>query len=103
MPAIYKGDIGLFRLALHEAGFKFQHTPSIFNDDCKSEPKLPGRRLKLWFADKVFEAPQAQQRRLEKSLRELFGDRIVKMYFILGSTAYHRYSNGKSLCIKLNS
>lgn len=93
----FYGDTGLFRLALLEAGFKWQATrASIFNDYRKHGQF---RRLKLWFATEVFDAPQAQQRKLEKSLRELFGTRIEHMEFIKGGIG--RTPGWKSLTIKL--
>ena len=99
MARIFKGDIGLFRLALLEAGFENASKRIIFNDDSKAKPKQPFRRLKLWAADDINRASQKKQWKLEKSLRELFGDRIITMYFIPGSQwARMPYP---SLCIKL--
>lgn len=100
----YRGDIGLFRLALKEAGFDQPQYRSIFNDDSKAKTKTGIRRLKLWFATDVFDAPQKQQRKLEKSLRELFehtGKEILCMYFVQNSTPYGMLGGAKSLCIKL--
>jgi len=100
MPrARYYGDTGLFRMALDEAGFEHAANRTIFNDDSKAKPKRNTRRLKLWSAVDVFDAPQKQQRKLELALRELFGDRILAMYFAEGSI--WRWSDDKSLCIKL--
>jgi hypothetical protein len=99
----FKGDIGLFRLALVEAGFNDLAKDIIFNDDSNAKPKTGVRRLKLWFATEVFNAPQKQQLRLEKSLRELFehvGKEILCMYFVQNSTPYGGFGS-KSLCIKL--
>lgn len=101
MARTFKGDIGLFRLALVEAGFESQSTCLIFNDDSKAKPKAPTRRLKLWFAKAVFDAPQKQQKKLEKSLRELFGERIISMYFVPGAHSWYAPKGDKSLCIKL--
>jgi len=92
------GDTGKFRQALLSAGFVNRAKSTIFNDNSKAKPQQPTRRLKLWFADDVFSSPQKKQKKLEKALRELFGDRIIKMYFT------HSPSYGaqfKSLCIKL--
>lgn len=90
-----RGDIGLFRSALLLAGFFHQSEGSIFNDYRKKEGF---RRLKLWFAGSVFEASQEQQKALEGYLREVFGDRILSMYFTStpcwSAAAY-------SLCIRL--
>jgi hypothetical protein len=96
----YRGDTGLFRAALDAAGFKSASdtydSRHIFNDNSKDHLR---RRLKLWFADAVFEAPQKQQRKLERELRARFGDRILAMYFTQSPTWY-RYG-GHSLCIRL--
>jgi hypothetical protein len=90
----FRGDTGLFRSALMLAGFFPQAECSIFNDNHKSG----GRRLKLWFADSVFKAPQEQQKALEKELRAVFGDRIKTMYFV--DAPYWVWCT-KSLCIQL--
>ena len=94
----YRGDIGLFRACLMMSGFCVSAGSSIFNDDSKAKPKKGTRRLKLWFADSVYEAPQEQQWALEGFLREAFGDRIIKMEFIPGGWC----DDWKSLCIKLH-
>lgn len=91
-----KGDLGLFRGALLLSGFFQRSESSMFNDDSKAKPKQPTRRLKLWFAEAVFEAPLEQQWALEHWLREAFGDRILSMYF---TTSWYRRSH--ALCIKL--
>ena len=96
----YKGDTGKFRRALFYAGFDANFT-SIFNDYCKAKPKTSKRRLKLWWATSVFEAPQKQQRLLERLLRDAFGDRIDSMYFVQNSTVAGMIADCKSLCIKL--
>ncbi len=99
MARIFKGDIGLFRLALVEAGFENASKRIIFNNDSKAKPKTGVRRLKLWSADDINRASQKKQWKLEKSLRELFGERIVSMYFHPGSRwARMPYP---ALCIKL--
>ncbi len=98
----YRGDNGRFRQALMESGFTSRATSSIFNDNSKARPSTNVRRLKLWFADAVFNAPQQQQRKLERALRKQFGDRIISMYFIPGAHSWYRPDDGtKSLCIKL--
>jgi len=89
----HRGDAGLFRSALLLAGFFERSECSIFNDKSKNF-----RRLKLWFADSVFNAPQEQQQALEKLLREAFGDRILCMYF---QPSYARWQPLWSLCIRL--
>ena len=90
---IHRGDTGLFRSALLLAGFWQQSEGLIFNDRSHAEPT---RRLKLWFADSVFNAPLEQQA-LEGLLREAFGDRITEMEFIPGGWN----QDWKSLTIRL--
>lgn len=91
----YRGDNGLFRGALILSGFFNRSEAQIFNDKHKDG----SRRLKLWFADAVFEAPQVQQRALEKLLREAFGDRILNMYFTAAQHSW--YAKSRALCIQL--
>lgn len=86
-------DIGKFRAALLLAGFFEQAECMIYNDKNKGF-----RRLKLWFGTSVFNASQKQQQVLEKLLRELFGDRILSMYFIEG---YAPWRISRALCIRL--
>jgi hypothetical protein len=90
-----KGDTGLFRGALLLAGFLNASEQTIFNDFRKIEGF---RRLKLWFADSVADAPQEQQRALQQALVEAFGDRIISMYFV---EAHRWYGERNSLCIRL--
>ncbi len=86
-----QSDSGKFRTALKRAGFN--NDGQIFSD-----PRKNTRRLKMWFASAVFESSPKQQQVLEKSLKELFGDRYLTGYFI-----QRRYwtGNGKALCIRL--
>lgn len=91
----HRGDIGLFRSALLLAGFFNQSEGTIFNDFRKIEGF---RRLKLWFADSVFNASQEQQKALEGYLREAFGDRILSMYF---TSTPGWFGGAYSLCIRL--
>jgi len=98
MPKAYRGDIGNFRACLQSAGFHgLAENASIYNDDRKCKPKLPGRRLKLWSANQVYESSPNRQLVLEAALRNSFKDRIISMYFT------KNIYGGKSLCIKLNS
>jgi hypothetical protein len=90
-----KGDLGLFRGALLLSGFFQRSESSMFNDNHKDG----SRRLKLWFADAVFDAPQKQQRELEHWLREAFGDRILSMYFTAPRASW--YPRSRALCIQL--
>lgn len=85
-----QSDSGKFRIALKRAGFK--DDGQVFSD-----PRKDTRRLKLWFAGSVFDAPRKQQLVLEKSLKELFGDRYLTGYFIRHAWG----TNSKSLCIRL--
>lgn len=90
----HRGDIGLFRSALLLAGFFYQSEGSIFNDNWKDG----SRRLKLWFSDGIFGASQEQQKVLEGYLREVFGNRILSMYF---TSTPGWFGDNKSLCIRL--
>ena len=96
MAKVYKGDTGKLRQALDAANLAPYWThDTIFNDNSKDGKH---RRLKLWFAQHIFEASQKQQRKLEQELRNAFGKRILSMYFV----KRHEYTGGgKSLCIKL--
>lgn len=91
----HRGDIGLFRSALLLAGFFYQSEGTIFNDYRKKEGF---RRLKLWFSDGIFGASQEQQKALEGYLRDVFGDRILSMYF---TSTPGWLGDNKSLCIRL--
>lgn len=86
-------DIKLFRAALLLSGFFERSECLIFNDKRNNF-----RRLKLWFASAVFDAPQKQQKALEQLLRDAFGDRILSMYFI---PAERWHGAPWSLCIRL--
>ncbi len=91
----FRGDTGLFRAALVEAGFLRTAETLIFNDDSKCHTR---RRLKLWMGTAVFDAPQERQQQLEKGLRKRFGKRILSMYFVQQP---YWVGAGYSLCIKL--
>jgi len=101
MQKHFRGDIGLFRAALKRAGFVANGM--MFNDDSKANPKKPTRRLKMWFADTVFEAPQYRQEALAACLHSVFGERITKMEFIAGGRGLQSGRAGlwKSLTIHL--
>lgn len=43
------------------------------------------RKIKLWLANDVFDAPRAQQVRLEQHLRENYGDKYIGGYFVRGA------------------
>ena len=91
----YKGDIGAFRKALDECGLG-NHYANFYNDN--SVAGLKRRRLKCSSAKAVFNAPQRTQRKLERKLKEAFGQRWISAYFI--KQPYY-CGEGKQLCIKL--
>lgn len=43
------------------------------------------RKVKLWLANDVFDAPRAQQVRLEAALKRNYGDKYINGYFIKGA------------------
>jgi hypothetical protein len=98
----YAGDTGKFRKALAEAGFDsfgtFGQLRGMFNDVAKSRAT---RRIKLWFAGDVFDAPQTQQRKLEHNLKNEFGTRYLGGQFVQCSYWYGSQEKSKSLCIRL--
>ena len=87
---------GKFKRALEQAGF-YSHFTTVFNDRSKRNGK---RRLKLWGANAIFNAPQWQQCKLEHFLREAYGDDILSMYFV-AAPQYAFRAGSKSLCIRL--
>ena len=91
----YKGDIGQFRKALDECGFGHRYA-NFYNDN--SVEGLKRRRLKCSSATEVFNAPQRTQRKLERKLKEAFGQRWISAYFI--KQPFY-YGEGMQLCIKL--
>lgn len=90
-------DIKLFREAFKAAGFVQvdRYVPQVFNDKHKDGTT---RRLKLWFADRVFDAPQFAQEELERQLSLKFGDRYLFGQFIPSSSWCNA---GKALVIYL--
>jgi hypothetical protein len=94
---MFKGDTGLFRAALLLSGFFARSECMIFND----KNTTGGRRLKLWFADAVEQAPLEQQQVLWEHLLEAFGDRIKDVKF-LDNFGYPMFGDpGYSLAIYL--
>lgn len=85
-----RGDVGLVRKALWECGWEKRAKCFLFSDKHKN-----WSRVKVWFANDIFDAPQAQQEALAEALREAFGDRIIKMGFI------KHWTNDRSFCIWL--
>lgn len=93
---VYRGDKGSFRMALMNAGFE-RHAEQgmIFNDVAKVRGY---RRLKLWIAGKIQEAPQAQQEKLVAELKKEFGDRFISVYL----TQTPRFMGPSwSLCVRV--
>lgn len=93
----HRGDTGIFRTALVNAGFHGSAESMIFNDKAK---KLGFRRLKLWMAAGVQSAPQAAQQKLADELKKGFGDRFEMVYLIRngGWTG-----GGHALCVRLKN
>lgn len=90
------GDSDKLRSALLCAGFGVQGLNGcIFSDTRKTS-----RRLKLWIGSSIYEAPQAQQLKLEQWLKKMFGGRYVGAYF----TEFSGRPYGpavKSFCVRL--
>lgn len=57
------------------------------------------RRVKLWFARDVFDAPRRKQLKLERELKASYGDRYLGGYFIVG--ARHGLMGERAFCIVL--
>ncbi len=100
-------DTGKLRTALEQSGFNKvawrwygidQCATAIFNDLSKSSGT---RRLKVWLGTAVFDAPVAQQKLLERKLKQAFGDRYLTGYFIRLPKYVAHCGEGKSLCIRL--
>ena len=89
----YKGDKGKFRKALKAAGFNCDDR-CMFNDRRKDGT----RRLKLWSADRVNDAPMWRQHLLHAYLLKEFGRRYVNGYFVKGAYWTRDWA---SLCIVL--
>lgn len=67
-----ESDVAKFRRALRAVGFVYRS--SIFNDKRKY-----GRRLKLWHADAVLDAPHSTKVKLVGQLQKEFGDRLTSV------------------------
>jgi hypothetical protein len=95
----YKGDTGAIRKCLAKAGFTGWRASDpgsqMFNDVSKSRAT---RRIKLWFAQDVFDAADKEQRKLERALKAEFGTRYLGGHFV---DAGYQYYHAKSLCIRL--
>lgn len=92
---MYKGDIGLVRKCIADAGLFVSRYASAYNDNSSHNNK---RRIKITRMDNLFNASHAQQVKLDKLLRETFGERFLTAYFIQ-SGAWR--GNSKDFCIKL--
>lgn len=81
--------------ALGECGFK-KGTRLTFTHVRK---RTGHRRVKLWFANDVWEAPREKQLKLEAALKKHYGAKYLGGYFIngAGDGLY-----GKSFCIVLD-
>ena len=67
----------------------------VFSDKRKDGTK----RVKFWFANRLFEASQKKQRAIARELREAFGDQFVSAYFIANQR--WGYTDSKSFCVRL--
>lgn len=66
-------DVGAFRQALYDAGFRQgQADGPIFNDK-----GVDSRRLKLWFGKDIVDGSKVQMWALNKALKKYFGDRLI--------------------------
>lgn len=80
---IYRGDVGLFRMALEGAGFEawneYGQARRIFSDTYPRDTgrKPTKRRLKLYYGVDVSRASKKKQAKLEQELRKLFGKRFI--------------------------
>lgn len=81
------GDTDLLRGCLLLAGFMPEADDEIFND-AKSFGRSE-RRLKLWDAESIYDAPAPRYGRLQDYIRQAFGDRLVDVRFIFGRTDYN--------------
>ncbi len=81
----YKDDCGKLRKAMARAGIDTRVT-TIFDDIVPGACK---RKLELWFAQNVWDAPAKQQWALHDNLHKQFGKRILAMYFIRPTPGSH--------------
>ena len=95
----YIGDTGAVRKCLAKAGLNdtsFGGLRLMYNDVTKNRST---RRIKLWFADDVFDATGKQQRKLDRALKAEFGTRYLGGHFIATGRPY----DSKSFCVKLTA
>lgn len=81
--AHYRGDAGLLREAVQYAGVK------LYDDRVFSDGNIGTRRLKLWRAQGLFDATDAQKKKFMERLKENFGNRVVKYYAYTSSYPYN--------------
>jgi predicted secreted acid phosphatase len=92
------GSVKKFRAALAQAGFNVVGLRStIFNDRHKDSGY---RRMKLWFADSVQDAPQAKQKKLVEKLKQQFGDQFLMVYL---TKRGGWMGGGWSLCVRIRT
>jgi len=92
---VFRGDSGMVRQALLDAGFECDGT--MFNDNSSD---YATRRIKIWFANYIVFAPLYKQERLALELRNRFGKRLLKMESIVKP---QRCGGGRSLIIRLSN
>ena len=96
------GDAQKLRKALANAGYSNMNTDwAIFSDT-----RIHSRRLKVWFANYIFNSPQIQQQYLEQLLMEAFGKRYVGGFFTVSSAWRCNLNDpnnppAKSFCVRL--
>ena len=103
----YNGDTGKVRAALNASGFMLGgYKPCPYGDEAMifNDKHADGtRRIKVWHSNRIVYAEVDTQKRVADKLKELFGDRIVRMYSLPASVySYSLTPNGpRSLCIDL--
>jgi hypothetical protein len=70
--------------------------PSVFTDHRQGY-----KRVKVWFAHKLFTASQKQQRAIDRELRAEFGDKFISAYFIKRQNSWRGDSGDVSFCVRL--
>lgn len=103
----YNGDTGKVRAALNASGLMLGSCkPVPYGAEAMvfSDKHVDGtRRLKVWHSNMIVYAEVDIQKRVADKLKELFGDRIIRMYSIpAASYSYGIRDRGpRSLCIEL--
>jgi hypothetical protein len=91
---VYKGDIGVVKKALKDAGMLAEFA-QFYNDK-----NVKGRRLKCCNATALWDADPSVRALLCVALQAAFGARWDSMYFI---PVPRYYGTGMQLCVKLHS